>query len=93
MKINEVTTEILLDYCNAYEEDSKLLEIFKDASISYIKSHTGLEDEKINEYDDLSIALLVLVNAMYEIRSIECDKNKCNLILDSILGIHDTNLI
>lgn len=93
MKINEVTTDLLINYCNAYEEDKTLLEIFKDASIQYIKSHTGLTDEEMNSLDDLIIALLVLVNGMFDSRSIECDKDKVNLILDNILGLHSKNLV
>lgn len=93
MKINEVTTELLINYCNAYSEDSVLLEIFRDASISYIKSYTGLTIEEINLLDDLTIALLVLVSGMFDSRSLECDKGKINLILDGILGLHSKNLI
>ncbi|SFC15004.1 head-tail connector protein [Clostridium uliginosum] len=93
MKINEVTTELLINYCNAYEEDSGLLEIFKDASINYIKSYTGLTIEEMNSMDDLTIALLVLVSGMFDNRSIEADKSNINLILDSILGLHSKNLV
>lgn len=93
MKISEVTTDLLVNYCNAYEEDKSLLEIFKDASISYIKSHTGLTTDEMNTYDDLTVSLLVLVSGMFDSRSIECDKDKVNLILDSILGLHSKNLV
>lgn len=93
MKINEVTTDLIMNYCNAYEEDKPLLEIFKDASVQYIKSHTGLTVDEMNVLDDLTIALLVLVNGMFDSRSIECNKDKVNLILDSILGLHSKNLV
>ena len=93
IKINEVTTDLLINYCNAYSEDSTLLEIFRDASISHIKSYTGLTIEEINTMDDLTVALLVLVNGMFDNRSVEADKGKINLILDSILGLHSKNLL
>lgn len=93
MKINEITINDLIEYCNAYEEDGKILEVFKDASISYIKSYTGLTDEEINKMDDITIALLVLVNGMYDYRSIEADKGNVNVILDGILSMHSKNLI
>ena len=93
MKINEITTDFLIDYCNAYEEDGKILEVFKDASISYVKSYTGLTKEEINAMDDITIALLVLANGMYDCRSIEADKSNVNVILDSILSMHSKNLI
>lgn len=93
MKINEITIDFLIDYCNAYEEDGKILEVFKDASISYIKSYTGLTEEEINTMDDITVALLVLVNGMFDSRTIEADKTNINIILDSILSMHSKNLI
>ncbi|MFT8349472.1 head-tail connector protein [Clostridium saccharoperbutylacetonicum] len=93
IKINEVTTDVLINYCNAYEEDKQLLEIFKDASVQYIKSHTGLTNEEMNVLDDLTVALLVLVSGMFDSKSLECSKDKVNLILDSILGLHSKNLV
>lgn len=93
MKINEITTDFLIDYCNAYEEDGKILEVFKEASINYIKSYTGLTEEEIKAMDDITVALLVLVNGMFDSRSIEADKSNVNLILDGILSMHSKNLI
>ncbi|MCS6107924.1 phage gp6-like head-tail connector protein [Clostridium botulinum] len=93
IKINEVKTDLLINYCNAYDEDKQLLEIFKDASVDYIKSYTGLTDEEINTKNDLTVALLVLVSGMFDNRSIEVDKDKVNLILDGILGLHSKNLV
>ncbi|MGN2369383.1 head-tail connector protein [Clostridium cagae] len=93
IKINEVTADLLMNYCNAYDEDKPLLEIFKDASIDYIKSYTGLKDEEINSKNDLTVALLVLVSGMFDNRSIEVDKDKVNLILDGILELHSKNLV
>ncbi len=93
IKINEVTIDLLVNYCNAYDEDKQLLEIFKDASVDYIKSYTGLTDEEINNKNDLTIALLVLVSGMFDSRSVEADKTNINLILDGILGLHSKNLV
>lgn len=85
--------DLLIEYCNAYEEDKLLLEISKDASISYIKSYTGLTDEEINTMDDITVALLVLISGIFDSRSIEADKSNVNVILDSILSMHSKNLI
>lgn len=93
MKISEITTDFLIEYCNAYEEDGKILEVFKNASISYIKSYTGLADEEIEEMDDITVALLILVAGMFDCRSIEADKGNVNVILDSVLNMHSKNLL
>ena len=93
MKISEVTTDFLIDYCNAYEEDKTVIEAFKDASKSYIKSYTGLTNEEIEEMEDITVALLILVAGMFDCRSIEADKSNVNVILDSLLSMHSKNLI
>ena len=93
MKISEITTDFLIEYCNVYEEDGKIHEAFKDASISYIKNYTGLTDEEIEEMDDITVALLILVSGMFDCRSIEADKGNVNVILDSMLNMHSKNLL
>lgn len=93
MKISEVTTDLLINYCNAYEEDEVLLGVFKDSGISYIKKYTGLADEEIDESEDITIALLILVAGMFDCRSVEVDKTNVNVMLDSILNLHSKNLI
>ncbi len=93
MKISEITTEFLIDYCNAYPEDETIISAFKDAAVSYIRSYTGLTDEELMEMDDITIGLLVLVNSMYDYRGIEADKSNVNVILDSVLSMHSKNLL
>lgn len=93
MKISEVTIDLLINYCNAYEEDEVLLEVFKDSGISYIKKYTGLTDEEIDESEDITIALLILVAGMFDCRSVEVDKTNVNVMLDNILNLHSKNLI
>ena len=63
MKVSEITTEVLIDYCNAYPEDTKMLEIFKEGAISYIKNYTGIED--LDKYEEMTLALLVLINEKF----------------------------
>ena len=70
MKISEVTIQNVKEYAHIYhDEDDFLLETIISASKSYIKNYTGLSDEALDEKEDLSIALLVLCNEMYDKRS------------------------
>lgn len=93
MKISLLTDEIIIKYCNAYEEDIDLLTLFKESAIGYIKGYTGLDNTQLDNYEDITLALLVLIADMYDNRSVQVDKNNVNPILDSILFMHSTNLL
>lgn len=93
MKISSLTNDIIIKYCNAYEEDIDLLILFKESAISYIKGQTGLDDIQLNSYEDITLALLTLISDMYDNRSIQVEKNNFNKIIDSILFMHSTNLL
>ncbi len=93
MKISLLTDGIIIKYCNAYEEDIDLLTLFKESAIGYIKGYTGLDDIQLDSYEDITLALLVLIADMYDNRSVQVDKDNVNPILDSILFMHSTNLL
>lgn len=93
MKISLLTNEIIIKYCNAYEEDIDLLTLFKDSAISYIKGQTGLDNIQLDDYEDMTLAVLTLISDMYDNRSIQVDKSNINQIIDSILFMHSTNLL
>jgi len=93
MKISELTDAIIIKYCNAYAEEIDLLTLFKESAISYIKGQTGLTDIEIDTYEDLTLALLILICDMFDNRTVQVDKDKINLVLESIMYMHSTNLL
>lgn len=93
MKISEVQDRIILKNCNAYEEDIDLIEIYKDAAKSYIKNYTGLSDEELDKYDDLTTAYLCIISDMYDNRTFTVDSDKNNRMLQSIMDMHCINLL
>ena len=44
-----------------------------------------MSDERIDLYDDLTIAVLVLTQDMYDNRRMYVDKNNLNKVVDSII--------
>lgn len=96
MKISEVTPEILLAHCgisNADPDVLGLLEAYKAAAVRYISSSTGIPAEKLDEYEDLTIAYLCLVDDMYNNRDATADKTESNPTVQYILGLHSRNLL
>lgn len=72
-----------------------------DAAVSYIKSQTGIhgvdeDDEngrKLDDYPDLTYALMALVSDMYDNRQMTVSSDKANETVINILARHDYNLI
>lgn len=97
MKVSEITTNELISYCNAYDDEQthKELELILIAVKAYIKNYTGLDDEGLDEYEDIPLAVMVLVNEMYDNRSYSTNMtvNVLNPVVESILNMHRRNLL
>jgi hypothetical protein len=96
MKVSEITTTNLSDYLRlddlTVEEITELNTLLTIAK-KFIKSYTGLDELTINNHEDFVIVVYVLVQDMYDNRTLYVDKNNLNKVVDSILGMHCTNLL
>lgn len=94
MKISEVTIDDLKEYANVdHDYDDKILSNILLSSKSYIKSYTGLNEEQIDSKEELTIALMILCNELYENRIYTVENDKVNKIVNSILDMHSINLL
>lgn len=94
MKISDITITDLKEYANVeHSLDDKLFETILLAVKSYIKSYTGLTLEQLDEKEDLTIALMILANEMYDNRAYTVDNDKANKVVNSILDMHSINLL
>lgn len=94
MKISEVTIDDLKEYANVeHDYDDKMFTNILIAAKAYIKSYTGLNEEQIDEKEDLTIALMVLCNEMYDNRAFSVQDNKANTVISNILDMYSINLL
>lgn len=98
MKVSEVTREYLANYLRLDDPgDVELHEIenFMLAAKQYIISYTGLTEQEVNEYEDITTAFLILVADMFDNRNlyIEGKASNINKTLECILGFHSVNLL
>ena len=92
MKISEITPEYVAEYLRAdYEAEARLFDDILKASRAYIKSYTGAED--LDQYEDLSIAALILCGEMYDNRQLTVQQDKENPAVKQILAMHSYNLL
>lgn len=95
-KISEITTETLAKYLHIAElteDDTSLLNTLLDVAKDYIRNYTGLDDKAADSYTDLVIVAYVLVQDMYDNRTMYVDNSNVNTVVETILGMHQRNLL
>lgn len=96
MKVSEVT---VLDAIHHAKEDAEDEDVVKDftaflaAAKSFIRSYTGLTFEQIDEHEDITIALFVLINDMHDNRAYAVQNDKVNRTVQTILDMHSVNYL
>lgn len=99
MIISDVTQEYLAEYLRLGElselssEEAMFLSTCETAARSYIVAYTSIPDEELDNYEDITIAYLVLIADMYDNRSAYVDKSNANRTVETILDFHRLNLL
>jgi hypothetical protein len=94
MKISQVTEQELKDYAHVYHDDDNLLFASILAAVkAYIKGYTGLSEEQLDSKEDLTMAMFVLSNELYDNRTFAVENDKVNTVIKSILDMHSVNLL
>lgn len=97
MKLSEVNLTFVKEYLRQdNSEDDALIQLLLDASKDYIVNYTGLSLEQLEQYQDVCIAVLVLVAEFYDNRTISINDKlnlRVNTMLESLLSRHSINLI
>lgn len=98
MKVSELTNQIICSHIheildNLTADEVTLLEAMQSAAVSYCTNYTGLQQTDLDNYEDITIAVLTLISDMWDERSMTVDKNNVNRVVDTILGMHCINLL
>ena len=100
MKIREITPNDVTDYIKIDKDDvdavlRKQIEAFLAAAKQYVLSETGLSKDEADEYEDLTVAVLIICQDLYDNRAryITDSKSKPSATLESILGFYRCNLL
>ena len=95
-KISEITYQDVADYIRLSEisaDDQNLLTNLINISIDYISKYTGISDENLDDYNDLVIVVFVLCQDMWDNRTMYVDNTNLNKVVETILGMHQINLL
>ena len=95
-KVSEITSEDCAEYMRLDEvstEDTKTLNNMIGIAKTFISNYTGRTAEELDNYQDFVIVVFVLVQDMWDNRSLYVDKTNLNMVVESILGMHSVNLL
>lgn len=95
-QVSDITPDDVAEYIRldeVTESDIATLNNLIGIAKSFIKNYTGRTDEELDNYQDFVIVVLVLVQDMWDNRTMYVDSQNLNFVVDSILHLHSVNLL
>lgn len=96
MRISALTTDTIKNYIRVDGEalQTDVLNLAIHSAKSFISDYTGLSKDELDNYEDLSLAFLVLVQDIYDNRALQSDpKTSVNATVQTILDMHRRTLL
>ena len=95
-KVSDITASDLQDYLRIAEvsqDDINTLNTLLTVAKVYVGEYTGRTIQELDDYKDIIIVVLILVQDMWDNRTLYVDTNNANKVVESILGLHSVNLL
>ena len=95
-KVSDISVSDLADYLRIdelTEDETKTLGNLLEVAKSYIEHYTGRTEAELDNYSDFVIVVFVLVQDMYDNRTMYVNSNNLNTVIQTILGMHSINLL
>ena len=95
-KVSDITYEDLASYIRLVEveeEDQTTLNNLLKVAKTFIQNYTGHTEAELDNYADFVIVVLILVQDMWDNRTLYVDKTNLNKVVETILGMHSINLL
>ena len=95
-KISEITWEDVASYSHIPYTDEDTVNTINNLiriAKSYILSYTGIKPEDLDDYQDLVVVVLVLCQDMWDNRTLYVNSAQPNIVVDTILNLHQVNLL
>ena len=95
-KVSDITEMDLVDYLRINEvtqSDINTLTSLLGVAKSYVTSYTGQTLDALDDLQDVIIVVMILVQDMWDNRTLYVDESGVNKVVESILGLHSVNLL
>ena len=96
MTVSQITASDIAAYlriAEPTEEDTQFITTSLGVAKDYILKYTGIETDDLDNYEDMVIVVYVLCQDMYDTRSLYVDNSNVNRVVETILGLHQRNLL
>lgn len=95
-KVSDVTAADAAEYLRLVEvtqADTNTLNNLINIAKTFMSQYTGRTEEELDNYQDFVIVVFILVQDMWDNRTMYVDNNNLNFVIESILGLHSVNLL
>ena len=95
-KVSDITPQDCAEYLRLVDADTNdlnTLQTMLNVAKVYVGEYTGHDLAELNDSKDIIIVILVLVQDMWDNRTLYVDSNNANKVVESILGLHSVNLL
>ena len=92
--VSDITYQDIAEYIRLDEvtaDDQNTLNNLLNISKSFIRNYTGLLD--LDGYPDFIIVVFILCQDMWDNRTLYVDNSNLNKVVETILGMHQVNLL
>lgn len=93
-KVSDITYQDLAEYIRIPEvttDDQTLLNNLLGVAKNFITKYTGQTD--LDDFQDFVIVVFILVQDMWDNRSLYVDTTNVNKVVETVLGMHSVNLL
>lgn len=94
--VSDLTVQDLINYIRIVdytEQDTQTLSTLLSVAKKFIINYTGLTEQELDEHQDFIIVVLILVQSMWDDRTMYVDKTNLNKAVETILNMHSRNLL
>ena len=95
-KVSDITAADLAEYLRLEEttdDETQTLNNLLEIAKKYIESYTGRTETELDNFSDFVIVTFVLVQDMYDNRTMYVNNDSPNTVVETILGMHSINLL
>ena len=95
-KVSDIAYQDAANYLRLSEisaDDQNTLTTLINVAKTFIQNYTGHTAEELDNYQDFVIVVFVLVQDMWDNRTLYVDNENLNYVIESILGMHSVNLL
>lgn len=95
-QVSQITYQEAAEYLRITElsaDDQNTLTTLINVAKTFIQNYTGHTAQELDNYQDFVIVVYVLVQDMWDNRTLYVDNENLNFVIESILGMHSVNLL